>query len=420
MRIVFIDTTLTTPPSGGATTFLVELCTALAAHGDRVTVVAQPGPEQSVARRLQAAGVEVRQDLWRARDLPEERAARLARWVCSQQVDVYAISISADAGWLALPLLEPTMATVTVVHSDGPTFYNPLRHYHTLIDCAVGVSRETHRKIVDLCHIPPARAHYIPYGVISLTRAQMETRCALPVDRQASLRFAYVGRLVQSQKRVLELAPLAEEVRRRGLSFELHVIGDGPERAKLEREFAKRALLDHVKFWGWLSPPEVRKRFLELDALVLLSDTEGLPLALLEAMGHAVVPIITRLDSGNTEVVEDGRNGFFVEVSDFAAFTDRLEVLSRDRDRMTEMRRAAWEKSQEYTVKRMVERYQECFGTISAATFPREHRRPKGTLHPVMPSCVSRYPFWLRKVKRHLLGSLATARSAVQSRRSNF
>src|SRR5437667_6983617 len=122
MRIVFIDTTLTTPPTGGATTFLVELCTALAARGDRVTVVAQPGPEQSVARRLQAAGVEVRQDLWRAVHLPEERAARLARWVCSQQVDVYAISISADAGWLALPLLAPTMATVTVVHSDGPTF----------------------------------------------------------------------------------------------------------------------------------------------------------------------------------------------------------------------------------------------------------------------------------------------------------
>jgi hypothetical protein len=199
MRIVFIDTTLTTPPSGGATTFLVELCAALAAHGDRVTVITQAGPEQSVARALSAAGAEVRQDLWRAVHLPEERAVRLARWVCSEQVEVYAISISADAGWLALPLLEPTLATVAIVHSDGPTFYNPLAHYHTLIDCAVGVSREAHRKIIDLCHIPPARAHYIAYGVSSFTRVQMETRCALPVDPQAPLRFAYVGRLVQAQ-----------------------------------------------------------------------------------------------------------------------------------------------------------------------------------------------------------------------------
>src|SRR3982074_1230750 len=118
MRIAFIDTTLTTPPSGGATTFLVELCTVLAARGDHVTVVAQPGPDQSIARRLQANGVEVRQDLWRTVDLPEERAARLARWGHSQQVDVFVISISADAGWLALPLLDPTIVTMSIAHND--------------------------------------------------------------------------------------------------------------------------------------------------------------------------------------------------------------------------------------------------------------------------------------------------------------
>jgi glycosyltransferase involved in cell wall biosynthesis len=414
MRIVFIDTTLTVPPPGGATTFLIELSTALAARGDRVTVVAQRGPNQSIAQRLQTAGVEVRQDLWRASHLPEERALRLAQWVCSERVEVYVISISADVGWLALPFLEPTIATMTVVHSDGHTFYDPLRHYHNLIDSAVGVSKETHRNIVDRCRIPPARAYYIPYGVSSLTRAEMESRCALPANPDSLFSFAYVGRLVQSQKRVLELAPLAEEVSSLDLSFQLHVIGDGPERQELEREVARRGLSDQVKFWGWLSPSQIEQRFLELDALVLLSDTEGLPLALLEAMGHAVVPVITRLDSGNIEVIRDGENGFLAEVGDFPAFAERLAILAHDRERALKMRKAAWATSQEYSVELMVRRYQECFTTITAADFPREHRAPQGTPHPLMSSCLSRYPFWLRKVKSHLLRSLATARSLVR------
>ena len=403
MRIVFIDTTLTTPPTGGATTFLVELCTALAARGDRVTVVAQPGPEQSVARRLQAAGVEVRQDLWRTAHLPEERAARLARWIHSQQVDVFVISISADAGWVVLPLLEPSIATMSVAHADISAFYDPLKHYAPFIDSAVGVSKAIHRKIIDQCSIPPARAHHVPYGVPSLSSAEITARRERPFEPDGPFRTGYLGRLVEGHKRVLDLVPLAKELKRRGIRFELHLLGDGPERLALESGFEKNDLTRHVKFWGWLTPEAVRQRLRDLDALVLLSDSEGLPLALLESMGHGVVPVVTNLEGGLTEVVKEGENGFLVAVGDTSTFVDRLELLAGDRERLSLMQQAAWETSQDYSLERMVQWYVQTFQEAAERTLGRTRRDGLNSQYPVMPSCRSKYPFWLRKVKSRVL-----------------
>jgi glycosyltransferase involved in cell wall biosynthesis len=402
MRIDIVDTTITTPPTGGAHTFLVELCSALAARGESVSLVTHPGPEQSLTSSLRAAGVEVRDNLWRAVDLPEQRAARLADWVNGRASDIYAVSVSPDAGWLALPLLGPRTGTVSVAHSDGPAFYEPVKHYQPFIDCAVGVSRETLRKLISYCGVPPERARQIPYGVGSLTRAEMEARLAASAHRRGPLRVGYVGRVVQSQKRVLDLIPLAAEMRRRDLKFELHVIGDGSERAPLEQGLREAGLDGHVKFWGWLSSAEVKRRLRELDVLVLLSDCEGLPVAMLEAMGHGAVPVVTRIESGNAELVHHGVNGFLERLGDFAAFTERFIALEQNRDGLAAMSRAAWETGQGYTVERMSERYVEAFAEITGMNRPRARRTPGGRGYPVMPSCVSRYPFWLRRAKRLL------------------
>lgn len=398
MHIVVVDSTITTPPTGGAHTFVVELTCALVRRGERVSLVTQPGPERSLVNAMRDAGVEIHEEIWRAVDLPEERARRLASWVNGQGADAYIVSVSPDAGWLALPLLDARTATVAVVHSDGPAFYEPLRHYQSFIDCAVGVSRETVRKIVSYCGVEAGRARQIPYGVGSITRAEMEARAEATARGRAPLRAVYVGRLVHSQKRVLDLVPLAAEMHRRGLNFELHLVGDGPERAALEEGFRAAGVDGQVKFWGWLSSAEVKGRLRELDVLLLVSDVEGLPLAMLEAMGHGVVPVVTRIDSGNAELVREGVNGFLEEVGDFAAFTERLLTLEADRERLAAMSRAAWETGQDYSVERMTERYAAVFAESAGAAPAR-----RGNGFPVMRSCVSRYPFWLRKIKRRVL-----------------
>jgi glycosyltransferase involved in cell wall biosynthesis len=409
MRVVIVDTTMTTPPTGGAHTFLADICAPLAARGWRPSFVTQPGPERGIVGALGAAGGEVVDNLWTAAALPEERAERLAAWVNEARPDAYVISASPDAGWLALPLLDAEVPTLSVAHNDVGAFYEPLKHYGAFIDCAVSVSLEIERRTVEECGIPPARSRRIPYGVSSLGEAEARAR-AESSSGGGPLRIGYVGRLVREQKRVQELAPLAAELVRRGVDFELHVVGEGAERGALEAEFARRGLAGRARFWGWLAPAEVKRRLKELDVFLLMSDYEGLSVALLEAMGHALAPVVTDIRSGTGEVVADGRNGFLLPVGDVEKFAERLEQLARDRPLLASLRLAAWEASQPYTVGRTADAYVAAFAAARENNAGRAARAERQTDFPVMPACRSPYPFWLRKLKRRVLAAAGRAR----------
>jgi glycosyltransferase involved in cell wall biosynthesis len=323
--------------------------------------------------------------------------------------DAYVISASPDAGWLALPLLGPGLPTLSVAHNDVGAFYEPLRHYAEFIDCAVSVSAEIHRRTTEECGVPPERARRIPYGVRPLGEAEARAR-AEGSRAGGPLRVGYVGRLVEEQKRVSEMAPLAAELARRGVEFELHVVGEGRARAALEAEFRRLGVAGRVRFWGWLPPAEVKLRLAELDVFLLMSDYEGLSVALLEAMGHALAPVVTRIASGTGEVVEDGRNGFLVPVGDIQTFAERIGRLARDRNLLASFRRAAWESSRGYTVGRMADEYVRCFAEareLNSRRGARGRRRPD---FPVMPSCASRYPLWLRRLKHRALAAAGRGR----------
>lgn len=401
MRFAIVDTSLTTPPTGGCQTFLEHLAPALKDRGHEVNVLTEPGEEFTVANRLAGAGVCVVDDVWPRWLLPEERASRLVDWCNRERIDAYVISVSSDVGWLALPHLDHQVRTSAVVHSDGPAFYDPLAHYGVFVDHAIGVSRETCRNIPRLCGVPESRTRRIPYGVERLSEVQLAERLGVA---RAPLEVAYIGRLVQRHKRVLDLVPVVGELARRDLSFVMHLIGRGEDEPRLRDELERVGVGHHVRWWGWLTPSEVGARLKQLDALVLPSDVEGLPLVLLEAMSHGVVPVATRIPSGNTELVVDGENGFLTAVGDCKGFADRLEQLYRDPALLVRLRRAAWTTSGEYSVEHMASAYEACFAGESERA-----PRPSGPF-PVMPSCRSRYPAWLRKVKWRLSGVQPGAR----------
>lgn len=408
MRVAFVDTTLTTPPTGGCQTFLAHLAPALLRRGHDVTVITEPGDDDRVAEQIRAAGVRVLDDVWPETDLPEDRARRLAQWAARASLEAYVVSVSRDVGWLALPSLPPETRTLALVHSDGPAFYDPLTHYEPFVDCAIGVSREVRRNLTSRCHVPENRTRQIPYGVDRLSRAQLLARAEKPRD-PSGLQVAYVGRVAQSQKRVLDLAPLAAELRRRDLPFVLHVIGDGPDAPRLAEMLRETSAGERVRRWGWLSPAEVRARLVQMDAVVLLSEVEGLPLALLEAMGHGVVPVVTRIPSGNSEIVRDGENGFLAEVGDMGTFAARLDQLHGDAALLARLRLAAWETTESYSIERMASAYEDCLGEPG----PRAPR-PPGPF-PIMASCRSPHPLWLRRMKWRLVGTAAAARRRLRA-----
>ncbi|MGW6132163.1 glycosyltransferase [Cellulomonas sp. NPDC055163] len=167
----------------------------------------------------------------------------------------------------------------------------------------------------------------------------------LPVaDGPRSRRVVHVARLVE-KKGTSDLVTAVARLRSAGRDVELEVIGDGPLRAELERHSAALGVEQHVRFLGQLPRAEVIERVGRAGAFALPSvtasdgDTEGLPIALLEAMSLGVAVVATQ-HSGIPEAVVHGETGLLVPEHDPAALADALWALLGDEASALELGRA--------------------------------------------------------------------------------
>jgi glycosyltransferase involved in cell wall biosynthesis len=94
-------------------------------------------------------------------------------------------------------------------------------------------------------------------------------------------------------------------------AFHVVIIGDGPERNKLE-EMAKTLEIPNVIFKGKVPRAEVPLYLAASDVLLLLSETEGLPNCIEEALASAL-PVVATKVGGIPDIVKNGINGYLVE-----------------------------------------------------------------------------------------------------------
>jgi glycosyltransferase involved in cell wall biosynthesis len=127
------------------------------------------------------------------------------------------------------------------------------------------------------------------------------------------------------------LALLAQ--RRPGLRLEL--VGEGPERQRIEERARERGVADRLSLLGARSSEDVRATLTGAGVFALPSvrlqsgRMEGIPVALMEAMASGVPVVATRL-SGIPELVEDGVSGLLVEPGDPEALAAAMERVLDD------------------------------------------------------------------------------------------
>ncbi|HEX5071205.1 MAG TPA: glycosyltransferase [Vicinamibacterales bacterium] len=145
----------------------------------------------------------------------------------------------------------------------------------------------------------------------------------------------------------------------------LVIIGDGPERASLERTAAGLGLGKSVRFLG--RRDDARDWLWACDAYVNCSISEGVSLTILEAMAAGLPVIATRV--GGTPEVVDETCGCLIPARDVAALTAALSSLADDTPRREGLGRAARARVESrFTIDRMVREYADVYRAVTRET----------------------------------------------------
>jgi colanic acid/amylovoran biosynthesis glycosyltransferase len=195
-----------------------------------------------------------------------------------------------------------------------------------------------------------------------------------------------VGRLAPAKAQFILIAAIDRLVKE-GRNVRLRLVGDGQDRAALERNVKTRQLTGRVVFEGWLNPERVRELYRLTDIFALASFAEGVPVVLMEAMAMEIPCVATRI-TGIPELIRDGVDGCLVTPADEAELARAITRLIDDavlRRRLGEAgRRRVLEK---YDLAHNVDYLASIFQRRLAGTMPERPRSDvptAGAHHPVM------------------------------------
>jgi glycosyltransferase involved in cell wall biosynthesis len=371
MRLRVVST-LTSGRISGVDVFAMHLTEGLAKRGvdarllftnpDRVEIDRMPLPPSATAEQLPEE----------SRGKRRRRRRALREYLTAIAPCIYLPNYDYDHSPVCASLPD-SVATIGIVHSDDPMHYDHVRVLGRFWNAVVGVSSHTTRAAANLFPRPD-RVFRIPYGVPVLPSFTPRA------DRKpGEIRLLYVGRLEQSQKRVLDMVELLDRLVRRRVPARLTLVGDGPARSKIEESGRRHVESGALRLLGTRRNDEMPEMYLDADVFLLTSAFEGLPVSLLEAMAFGCVPLATNVKSGVPELVQEGVNGLLVDVGDVEAMADRIERLQREPaeiERMGEAARRSMEAG-EHSLDRMVDRYLELFAVVESDLRRGKFRRPR-------------------------------------------
>ena len=166
-----------------------------------------------------------------------------------------------------------------------------------------------------------------------------------------------IGSLVDKKGQNLAIKIVAE-LKKRGIDVVLNILGEGPNRTKLEELIEKLELPDRIFLRGNVDDPE---NFLQNSLLYLhTASYEPFGLVLLEAMACGL-PVVCADGGGNRDIIEEGVNGFLVKERNPKQLADKIELLLTDSALRQQMSTNAHSFAQHFSIETYVDRLLELY-----------------------------------------------------------
>jgi N-acetyl-alpha-D-glucosaminyl L-malate synthase BshA len=190
----------------------------------------------------------------------------------------------------------------------------------------------------------------------------VDTQLYLPGERKPGPKLIVHNSNFRPVKRVEDVVRVFFAVQQKH-DCELALIGDGPDRSRLERLVHELGLAAKVRFLG------KQLRFVEVlqaaDVFLLPSEIESFGLAALEALSCGV-PVVATRQGGIPEVVSDGENGFLAEIGDLDAMRDAILRIFQDDGRMRKAARATAETK--FPMEKMIDRWEAYYRRVTSSS----------------------------------------------------
>jgi sugar transferase (PEP-CTERM/EpsH1 system associated) len=190
-------------------------------------------------------------------------------------------------------------------------------------------------------------------------RASLRREFGLPIEKVI---IGNVARLDPVKNHEVVLRALRRLVDQQ-LEVLFLLVGDGPNRAALEREVARLALGPHVRLYGHSNA--VTELLNCMDVYVQSSFYEGFSNTVLEAMACGV-PVIATDVGGTTDIFSDGSEGYFFKSQDDSTLASLLFDLARDETQRRRMgERARKSTVEQFPIQSMVRGYESAYSELA-------------------------------------------------------
>ena len=208
----------------------------------------------------------------------------------------------------------------------------------------IAVSKEIKVKMITDYNVEPEKISVIDMGVrlpVQLNHIKNDN-----MNKKKKIKVIFIA--ISFERKggyvILESAKELAQKFHRDIIWEF--IGEKPE--GIDNLIKDKGLMDHVYFKGYLTHKDTLNRLKSADIFVLPSFSEGLPIAMLEAMSFGLGVIITPVGDVSS-VIKDGENGLLVGVDDHKALTNAIIKLVKNKELLNDIGRLARKTAQSYS-----------------------------------------------------------------------
>jgi glycosyltransferase involved in cell wall biosynthesis len=195
------------------------------------------------------------------------------------------------------------------------------------------------------------RAYHRPVTRI-LNGIDLQSAPPPPAAVRPTRHLVFLGRFNPQKNLPLLINTFAKLTRN---NWRATIIGDGPDRATVERLVVQHRLLDHVTLAGWRTSDQVAAILDDADILCMPSASEGMPVAAVEALKHGLAIVASDIP-GVRDVVEHGVNGYRLRLDD--SYGHKLDWLLTSDETLNAMKHASWEKARQFEVVAIADQYE--------------------------------------------------------------